>query len=360
MANINWSTKENRWICKVQVDGVRKKFTSSKPGPAGKREVSRKLSAFLAGEGDIQNKKVSDVWSSFLAETLDRLGKGEMYKQQEMYGRLYILPIIGSKKISKVRLDEFQKIISTARPVKDPAGELSKKSLMTLRSVLVAFINFAVAHQFMDPLRGELYIPAGHYTKGREILQPDEIALLFEPSDEHYVEALRFMLVTGLRPGECLGLQWSDIDEAVLTVRRSLNFRGVITEGKNKNARREFVLPGIGLEILRRQKEKTAHLDSEWIFCSVIGGRPTQDGVYDCYKRLAARHGFGGSPYSLRHTFVSMIKNDVPLEMIKSIVGHSASMDTMGVYGHRVTGEMESAAKVIDLSLAAKIKKNAK
>lgn len=359
MANINWSTTENRWICKIQIDGVRKKFTSTKPGLAGKREVSRKLSAFLSGES-VNNKKFADVWASYLAETLDRLGRGEMYKQIEMYGRLYILPMLGAKKIEKIKLDEFQKVISLARPIKNPDGELSKKSLMTLRSVLMAFINYAVAHQLMEPLRGQLYIPAGHYTKGREILQPDAIASLFEPSDEHYVEALRFMLVTGLRPGECLGLQWDDVEGSVLSVRRSLNFRGVVTDGKNKNARREFVLPGIALEILNRQKEKTSHLDSDWIFCSSVGGRPTQDGVYDCYKRLAALHGFGGSPYSLRHTFVSMIKNDVPLEMIKSIVGHSASMDTMGVYGHRVTGEMESAAKVIDLSLAAKIKKSAK
>ena len=30
------------------------------------------------------------------------------------------------------------------------------------------------------------------------------------------------------------------------------------------------------------------------------------------------------------------------------IVGHSANMDTFGVYGHEVDGELERAAKLLD------------
>lgn len=356
MAKITWSTTENRWICKIQVDGERKKFTSSKPGQAGKREVSRKVSAFLAGELDFSRAKVSEVWNEFLNETIDRLGKGEMYKQLEMYGRLYLLPLLGSKRIAKVRLADYQAVISTAKPIKDPNGELSKKSLSTLRNCVAMFVKFAVAHQYIEPLRGELYIPKGHHTKGQTILQPNQIGLLFEPSNEHYIEALRFMLVTGLRPGECLGLKWTDIDNNVLTVARSINARGIVTNGKNENAHRSFILPGIACEILKRQKAKTSALCSEWIFCNTIGNKPAQTNVYDCYKRLAELHGFGGSPYSLRHTFVSMVKNDVPLEMLKAVVGHSDAMDTLGVYGHRVNGEMEQTARVIDLALASRLK----
>lgn len=44
------------------------------------------------------------------------------------------------------------------------------------------------------------------------------------------------------------------------------------------------------------------------------------------------------TPYELRHTFVSIAKS-LPAGMVKSIVGHSKSMDTFGVYGHAIKGE---------------------
>lgn len=44
------------------------------------------------------------------------------------------------------------------------------------------------------------------------------------------------------------------------------------------------------------------------------------------------------SPYEIRHTFVSVVKN-IPGEKVKQIVGHSANMDTFGVYGHALHSE---------------------
>ena len=47
-----------------------------------------------------------------------------------------------------------------------------------------------------------------------------------------------------------------------------------------------------------------------------------------------------------RHTFISIAKQ-MPEGMVKSIVGHSKSMDTFGVYGHTVDGELEQAAEML-------------
>ena len=43
----------------------------------------------------------------------------------------------------------------------------------------------------------------------------------------------------------------------------------------------------------------------------------------------------------------------MPETMIKDIVGHSASMPTMSVYGHFYDGEEIEAAKIVDLTLGA-------
>jgi hypothetical protein len=42
-----WLPKYNRWQVKVQQDGVRRTFTSSKPGRTGQREANAKADAWL-------------------------------------------------------------------------------------------------------------------------------------------------------------------------------------------------------------------------------------------------------------------------------------------------------------------------
>ena len=53
------------------------------------------------------------------------------------------------------------------------------------------------------------------------------------------------------------------------------------------------------------------------------------------------------SPYELRHTFVSVVKT-LPAGEIKPLVGHSADMDTFGVYGHALTGDAENTAQAVN------------
>lgn len=65
-----------------------------------------------------------------------------------------------------------------------------------------------------------------------------------------------------------------------------------------------------------------------------------------------AELGLPGSPYSLRHTFVSIVasQTQIPEGTIRELVGHSDSMDTFGTYKHTVDGELESAASIINLT----------
>ena len=55
--------------------------------------------------------------------------------------------------------------------------------------------------------------------------------------------------------------------------------------------------------------------------------------------------------HELSHTFTSLTQNDVPLEMLKGILGHGADIDTTGVYGHQLEGEDQRTAQLVDQSL---------
>ena len=76
----------------------------------------------------------------------------------------------------------------------------------------------------------------------------------------------------------------------------------------------------------------------------------TQSTMRNHWMKLKQERDLPGSVYSLRHTFISMMKNVMPEQMIKDIVGHSASMTTFETYGHILSDDSARAATVIDLT----------
>lgn len=351
MASVIWLPNESRWSMRVTVNGISKRFTSSKPGIAGKKEVLKKYRAFFEG-ADFENLLFADAWQRFLDYIVDKNGHGESYINLEKYGRLYILPKLGKKLLITCQLPDFQECISKARRTSGGSAPLSRRTLRNLKASIMQFIHYSVSCGYMDPLRGALYIPKTAPDNKRVILQPDDIARLFTPSksEEWYVNIFRFSLVTGLRTGEVLGIQNGDIKNNVLTISRAVNCRNQITEGKNQNARRQIYLNKIARRIISENQFRNGRLATPWVFCSKTGAPLSQSSLRNSWLRLAKEKNLPGCPYSLRHTFVSLLKNEMPESMLKSIVGHSASMDTYGIYGHVVNGEMEAAARIIDIN----------
>lgn len=351
MATPIWNDKEQRWTLRVTRYGSTKKFTSSKAGLAGKRAVLAKYREWENNGSTNRTKStVAQVWDLFLEDVQQRNGyKSESFKQYESIGRLYILPRIGKAKINALIKNDYQKIINDAKPFNKNKETLSKKYLNNIRTTIITFLKYANENGYAEPFYGTLYLPKGHPTIGKEILQPDDIRTLFEPSDMHYHLAFCFMCVTGLRPGECLGLKWEDIDANSFTIRRSVTYDGELSPGKNANAQRTIPLHSITRSLLDQQRERTKDLYSEWVFCSPIGDMGNQHTLSNQLYQLGKERGFSVSPYCLRHTFISMVKNDMPEQMVKALAGHSEYMQTFETYGHIVDGELKKAAQITEL-----------
>lgn len=352
MASAIWYENEGKWVLRISVNGTRKKFTSTKRGAAGKREV---LARYRAWEecGDTAKTKMlcSSCFELFLKDCAAKNGDdSEAYKLNKKIGRLYLLPKIGNKRMRVITKGDLQNIINEAKPHDKRTKELSKKYLSTIRSVIMQFMRFAADYGYYDAPVTALYVPKNAPTRGREILQPEQIARLFAPSSKHYHLCILFMVVTGVRPSEAMGLQWDDISRDQIVISRGVNTSNKITTGKNDNARRIIPMNNILRQILAEQRKRTEHLSSIWVFCSKTGGMPSQSTLRNQYYELKAERDLSGSLYSMRHTFISLVKNSMPEQLIKSIVGHSVNMDTFGVYGHSVNGELKPAADIIDLT----------
>jgi integrase len=339
-----------RWRIRVQRDGQKFSFSSSLPGAQGRRECKAKFERWLYDNEASGGKTCGQVCKEYLEDVAARRGKdSEAYIQNERYIRLYIAPKCASRKLCKITLRDWQSVINDATGRKKA---LSHKTLENLRAIISAIIKYGYANYQCELLRGSLYIPQGHGKKEKEILQPEMLRRLFLPSDKWYHPLFVFLALTGMRPGEALGLQVDDIQGDRAYIKRSVNAKGVITDGKNENARRMIPLGSYALSVIRATIERNEgkNLHTPWIFCDKYGRQGNQSTMRNQWQELKLERDLAGTVYSLRHTFISFTKSALPESTIKDIVGHSVSMDTFGTYGHIVDGESKKAADVIDLT----------
>lgn len=202
----------------------------------------------------------------------------------------------------------------------------------------------------------KIKIPRGATTKEKRVLTVEELrTLLTEGNQYWYVHAFRFIAVLGLRRGELCGLQVSDLRGNLLCVRRSINAANELTSGKTAAARRDIILPTVAMRILDDQRHmlKAAGITSSWLFPNIKGQQITPNCLYNRWLELRKALDLPEiSIHELRHTMISTVKNDMPLPLIQTVVGHTPSMNTFGVYAHDTDRDKQRAAGAIDAIFA--------
>lgn len=336
-----WLPKYNRWQIKVQKDGERRTFTSSTPGRTGQRECNAKADAWLDDCLDRSRERVESLFAEYVNDLKSRTSKSH-WNGEEYRGRVWINPYKGMKRICNLNEQDLQDIINTAYST----GRLSKKSLCNIRATLSAFLKYCRKVHATTLRPEQMIIPAGARPADKKILQPADLTVLFTIDTttyygkrvfDPYIYAYRFSALTGLRPGELIGLRKSDIEGRNVKVQRAINVHGEQTYGKNENAIRGFVMTDVANDVLLQQFRKFDGLN--------VFPISSERHYRMAWKRYCEANGIPYiPPYNLRHTFVSMAKN-LPEGEVKSLVGHSKDMDTFGIYGHEIEGEAEKAAQ---------------
>lgn len=357
-----WMPNQNRWQIQVQLNGVRRTFYSSVPGTAGKRECNAKADAFLRTGITGANRRVSsiaDEWIETLKPTRERQSSAN-YIQYESIIRTRVLPAIGRKRMCDVSNGDIQRIIDAA--AKDG---LAKKTLMNIRGCCVGLFKYARKNRYSELVVEDIDIPWDAPKAERTILQPDAIKTVMSVGtrvsrgkrvDDYYVNAYRWQLVTGMRPGEMIARLKTDVRDGYVYITNARNQYGEITHGKNENAVRKIKLTPMAEKILKDQAdaERRYGISSTLLFPAKNGGYIDETNLYKNWRRFCADNGIEPiSLYELRHTFVSVCAESVPETLLKLVVGHSESMDTTGVYGHMIQGQLDRAADAISESFRA-------
>lgn len=337
-----WNGK--RWRIDVQKDGTRKSFYSSKPGRTGQREANAKADAWLDDGIAAKAPRVADACGAWLRE-VEETTSSTNYRPLSSRWRNWVLPVIGGKRVNALTDQDLQTVINRAHT----AGK-SKKTLQLLCADMRAFCKYCRKARLSRYFPEDIKIPAGARYKGKTVLQPADLLKLFNVDTTAYkgravrddfINAYRFQVLTGLRPGELIGLRWADIHGQTVNVARSINIDGEETQGKNQNAARSFVMSEMARRVLDDQRQQTG--EEESVFCIT-----SERYYYHRWRVYCETNGLAPcSPYELRHTFVSVVKT-LPAGEVKPLVGHSEDMDTFGIYGHALTGDAENTARAVN------------
>ena len=350
----SWVESRLRWQINVQTEGRRRTFSDPTPGRKGKIAAEKKADDWLEENLVDENTRVEVMLDRWYAK-LQLSTSYSHYHQYDKFMRNQIKPVIGQKKISRLTQNDLQNVIDVAYS----GGKLAHKTLSNIRACLMSFIKYCRGEKATRLHPETLTIPAGAKKSKKTIASEDELKILFSVSDtlyngkrseDRFIHAYRFAVLTGMRPGELVALKNEDIIGSRIKISRSINEYNELTEGKNANAQRTYTLDSHALRVLSDQKKMLMRHKqiSPYIFPARDLDHVTQSTYRKSWKRYCAANGIKGAntPYELRHTFVS-INSEMPSALKKLVVGHSKNMDTDGIYSHEKAGDMATAAEYI-------------
>ena len=196
-----------------------------------------------------------------------------------------------------------------------------------------------------------------------QVLSRQELQrFLIQAKADGYFELFLLDLSTGLRRGELLALQWSDLDldTGTLSVTKQVyEVKGKmqLSVPKTKASIRKLVLPPAVVGVFREYR-KTAK--SRWLFPSPKNlDMPLTPG--SMLRRLHIILERAGCKqirfHDLRHTFATMaLENGMDIKTLSAMLGHVSAATTLDIYTH-VTGDMQSeAAAKIDRGLGNEVR----
>jgi integrase len=159
-------------------------------------------------------------------------------------------------------------------------------------------------------------------------------------------------LLTGLRKGEILALQWKDIDfeRNLISVTKSVAHdgdRAFIKAPKTEEGIRVVPL----LEPLKQRFLKTTDRYPEHYIVSNNGGKsPLNEMQYQRrYKSFKKRTGITATAHELRHSFATVaIENGVQAKTVQQILGHKQLSTTMDIYTDLREKSLNEAAQILN------------
>ena len=319
------------------------------------RKATAERDAGFVPEG--QSVLLGEYLDQWLADSVRHSVKQRTFERYEEMVRIHIKPVLGSKKLTKLRPADVQRLYRDRLDSGLSAGTV-RHVHVTLHKALKQAVEWGLASHNVTEV---VTVPKGSKEEPL-FLTPEQVKALLEAAKGERFEALFVLAVhTGMRQGELLGLMWDDVnfDVGELRVRRTLvaGKEGFsFGEPKSAKGRRNVTLTPAALQALKRhrerQHEESVMLADAWednglVFPNSFGKPMDHNNIYHRdFKRVRERASLPPTLrfHDLRHTFATlMLSNGANLNVVQETLGHSQASMTLNVYGHVLPNHQKEA-----------------
>lgn len=290
---------------------------------------------FMFGNMQIRNIEKKQV-QDFLNEMAEYYARNTILKTRTLLNQIFD-EAVENNLITK------NPVIKTKVPLEENIKKNTKEIIVLEKEDIDKFVKEA------DSVNGDgLHTPCGK---------------IGEPMYGIAAKMAVFILNTGLRASEAIGLQWDcvDFENKTIKIKRAdtyikdrnedANSRYKLHTGtpKSKSGIRTVPLTNKALEILEYCKENKRN---EYVFTTKTGGRILQSNLDKTIKRMLKRANCdvqNCGAHALRHTFASqLIAAGVDVSVISKLLGHSKVSTTYDIYVHLLEKQDEKAINALN------------
>jgi len=373
-----YQLKNGKWVAVLDL-GI---------GVSGKRNRSTKTttSKVLASRAlrDMQIKHRQNDLLSNQRKTLNQVagqwiefGISEKVRQSTANGYIdiydrYIKPFLGHRPITEIDVNEIDAWLLHLK-----SKGLSASTRKKARQICNTIFKFAIRKRYalQNPVL-DSQVPAnepGFTTQVQSPLTLNEAQAYLEYFRNTDLDLLIYLaLFTGMRRGEIIGLNWSDInfDELTLSINRTAKETTekrsdgtsktelVLNPPKTSHSNRKIPMEKEVLLAFKRQQNKqrkqklkagTSWNETDSVFSTDFGTRSFPSNIYKRYVNLHKESGLRYvRPHDLRHTVAVLgLDAEIPVEVISRLLGHSTISVTMDIYGKSVQSLVDRGAEGI-------------
>lgn len=294
---------------------------------------------------NVPNNMTVDSFFEFWVDTKSKMQGYSTARTYKVRYKKSIQPIIGNMMITDVKALHCQKIVNALVD-----HNYCNSTIRLTVSILRGLFDYAVDCDIImkTPCKIKISNNVGVVKDKKRALTIAEQKTFLEAIKGHkYENQFNFLIQTGLRIGEMIGLQWKDVDfkNKTITVRRSMQYHSEtkkLVESKTKSAagNRKIPLTDEALTILKNQKEMVSAIKIipiEWrdyIFIS-DDGIPIRCTLYNnALKKICKKTKLRNfSVHVLRHTYATRcIQAGMKPKTVQTLMGHSKYDTTMDMY----------------------------
>lgn len=250
---------------------------------------------------------------------------------------------------------------------------LSPSNAKKLYTILQSIFTFALTQDYIkeSPARNVI-LPTKKATEEekRKYLTEKELPIFLNMFEEYSVlnTIVKVLLFTGMRSGECLGLQWEDIDftNKIITIRHTLSDVGgkhFLTTPKSKNSKRYISMSDSVADMLKEHRKHQLELQlalsntfmhPEMVFTSDTGNYKDRSGLNTSFRNRIKNTDFSFlTLHSLRHCNATLLLNSgVDIKIVSDHLGHSDIGVTANIYADVLASTKKKTADIIELQLA--------